>query len=86
MASKVIIVTGASRGIGLAVAQSLLNASHKVVLVSRSTKQLEKLKERFPSQVAYLGADLTVTDVRSTVSPGDPEQHWEGQIEADALR
>ncbi|KAK4145378.1 uncharacterized protein C8A04DRAFT_10755 [Dichotomopilus funicola] len=67
MVSKVIIVTGASRGIGLAVTQSLLDASHKVVLVSRSTEQLEKLKERFPSQVAYLGADLTVTDTAHRV-------------------
>jgi NADP-dependent 3-hydroxy acid dehydrogenase YdfG len=63
MESKVIIVTGASRGIGLAVAQSLLDASHKVVLVSRSADQLEELKKRYPSQVAYLAADMTVADV-----------------------
>jgi NADP-dependent 3-hydroxy acid dehydrogenase YdfG len=63
MESKVVIVTGASRGIGLAVAESLLAASHKVVLVSRSAEQLQKLKERYPSQVAYLAADMTVADV-----------------------
>ncbi|KAH6855205.1 hypothetical protein B0I37DRAFT_302957 [Chaetomium sp. MPI-CAGE-AT-0009] len=62
MESKVIIVTGASRGIGLAVAQSLLAASHKVVLVSRSTDQLQELKERYPTQVAFLAADMTVAD------------------------
>jgi nucleoside-diphosphate-sugar epimerase len=63
MESKVIIVTGASRGIGFAVAQSLLAASHKVVLVSRSGNQLQELKERYPAQVAFLAADMTVADV-----------------------
>ncbi|KAL2142439.1 hypothetical protein VTI28DRAFT_1148 [Corynascus sepedonium] len=62
MESKVVIVTGASRGIGLAIAQFLLAASHKVVLVSRSADQLQELKDRFPSQVAYLAADMTVAD------------------------
>lgn len=63
MESKVVIVTGASRGIGLAAAKDLLAASHKVVLVSRSAEQLQELKEQFSSQVAYLAADLTVADV-----------------------
>jgi NADP-dependent 3-hydroxy acid dehydrogenase YdfG len=63
MASKVIIVTGASRGIGLAVADYLLKQSHKLVLVSRSTDQLQALKNQFPSQVEYLGADMTASDV-----------------------
>ena len=65
MAPKVIIVTGASRGIGLAVATHLLKASesHKVVLVSRSEKELQQIKSSFPSQVDYLAIDLTVPDV-----------------------
>lgn len=65
MASKVIIVTGASRGIGLAVATHLLKApaSHKVVLVSRSEKELQQVKSSFPSQVDYLAIDLTIPDV-----------------------
>jgi NADP-dependent 3-hydroxy acid dehydrogenase YdfG len=63
MATKVIIVTGASRGIGLAVAQCLLAASHNVVLVSRSAEPLQALEKQFPSQVAYLAADITVADV-----------------------
>ncbi|KAH6628624.1 hypothetical protein F5144DRAFT_594592 [Chaetomium tenue] len=62
MEPKVIIVTGASRGIGFAVAQSLLAASHKVVLVSRSADRLQGLKERYPTQVAFLAADMTVAD------------------------
>ncbi|KAK0729711.1 hypothetical protein B0H67DRAFT_596042 [Lasiosphaeris hirsuta] len=65
MGSKVIIVTGANRGIGLAVAKFLLKQSNKVVLVSRSTDQLKALKEQFPSQVEYLAADLTLPDTAS---------------------
>jgi NADP-dependent 3-hydroxy acid dehydrogenase YdfG len=59
MSSKVIIVTGASRGIGLAITQWLLKNSHKVVIVSRSEKPLKAIKDEFPSQVAYMAADLT---------------------------
>ena len=85
MESKVVIVTGASRGIGLAVAQTLLAASHKVVLVSRSAEQLQELKDRYPSQVAYLAADMTVADVSHAeklpavvlleARPGKPRTH-----------
>ena len=59
MASKVIVVTGASRGIGYAVAKHLLDRSHKVVLVSRTQTALETLKSQYPSQVEYLAGDLT---------------------------
>lgn len=62
MSSKVVIVTGASRGIGLATAKHLLQASHKVVLVSRTKDALEELKKQYPSQVEFLAADLTKSD------------------------
>ncbi|KAL2263637.1 hypothetical protein VTK26DRAFT_5900 [Humicola hyalothermophila] len=68
MESKVVIVTGASRGIGLAVAKDLLTASHKCVLVSRSSEQLQNLKERFPSQVAFLAADMTAADTAQKIT------------------
>ncbi|RDW66920.1 NAD(P)-binding protein-6 [Coleophoma crateriformis] len=55
---KVIIVTGASRGIGLATARFLLKGSNKVVVVARTAGPLEKLKEEFPGQVEFLAADL----------------------------
>ncbi|KAF4637026.1 hypothetical protein G7Y89_g1064 [Cudoniella acicularis] len=56
--SKVIILTGASRGIGLAIAQYLLRESHKVLLVARTAEPLEKLKSDFPRQVEFVAADL----------------------------
>jgi NADP-dependent 3-hydroxy acid dehydrogenase YdfG len=86
MASKVIIVTGASRGIGLATATYLLQASHKVVLVSRTQDQLLKLKGEYPAQVEYVSTDLTNLDVSSIPSlvlvcdnhfpPGMPGPVW----------
>lgn len=51
MAGKVIILTGASRGIGLAVAHYLLKASHNLVVVSRSQGPLEELDKQYPGQV-----------------------------------
>ncbi|TVY48559.1 putative oxidoreductase [Lachnellula occidentalis] len=56
--SKVIVLTGASRGIGLAIAEYLLKTSHKLVLVARSAEPLEKLKSEYPGQVEYLAVDL----------------------------
>ncbi|KAJ5770907.1 uncharacterized protein N7511_002958 [Penicillium nucicola] len=60
MAAKTIIVTGASRGIGLAVAKYLLSApqSHNVVVVARSVEPLQKLKEQYSKQVEVVNGDL----------------------------
>lgn len=57
-ASKSIILTGASKGLGLAIAKYLLRESHKLVLVARSEAPLEKLKEEYPGQVEYVAGDL----------------------------
>ncbi|KKA30075.1 hypothetical protein TD95_005375 [Thielaviopsis punctulata] len=57
--SKVILVTGASRGIGLGIAQALIAAKHKVVLTARNAASLEKLKAENPEQVAFLAGDIT---------------------------
>jgi NADPH:quinone reductase-like Zn-dependent oxidoreductase len=62
--SKVIILTGASRGIGLAVAEYLLKASQRLVLVARSAEPLENLKKQYPGQVEVLAADLSDLSVR----------------------
>ena len=64
MSSKVFIVTGASRGLGLAIAQLLIKASHKVFLVARSDTNLKALKEQHPSTVDFITADLADLTVR----------------------
>ncbi|KJR89739.1 short chain dehydrogenase reductase [Sporothrix schenckii 1099-18] len=57
--SKVVLVTGASRGIGLAVAHHLLAHSHKVMLVARAAEPMAALQKAFPDQVAYKATDAT---------------------------
>ena len=63
-ASKVVLLTGASRGIGLAVAHHLLKESHKIVLLARTLAPLEQLKKEYPGQVEYIAADLSDFSVR----------------------
>ncbi|KAL6901521.1 hypothetical protein GGI43DRAFT_358579 [Trichoderma evansii] len=63
MASKVFIVTGASKGLGAAIVQHLLEQSHKVVVTARSESLLQKLKEAHPTQVEYVAGDITSEDI-----------------------
>ena len=51
------LVTGASRGIGLAIATRLVSAGMNVTLVARSADQLEAQAKRLPGTLAH-GADL----------------------------
>ena len=55
---KVVIVTGASSGIGLATAKLLVKQGAKVALVSRSMELLEKLSAELPNSIA-IRADMT---------------------------
>jgi hypothetical protein len=63
--SKSLILTGASRGIGLAIAKYLLKDSHKLFLVSRTAGPLEELKSEYPGQVEFVAADLADFSVGS---------------------
>ncbi|KAL9031303.1 MAG: hypothetical protein Q9196_000659 [Gyalolechia fulgens] len=58
MERKTIVVTGASRGIGFAIAEYLISNSHNVVLLARSAEPLEKLREKSPDQVSVCSGDL----------------------------
>lgn len=63
--TKAIILTGASRGIGLAIAKYLLGQKHLVFLVARTREPMEALKKQFPEQVEFLDADLADFEVCS---------------------
>ncbi|KAI0468823.1 short-chain dehydrogenase [Xylaria cf. heliscus] len=64
--SKAFIVTGASRGLGLAIARALLRGSHRVFLVARAEDALRALKSEYGDSVHYASADLS--DLK--VAPG----------------
>ncbi|EOD47450.1 Short-chain dehydrogenase [Neofusicoccum parvum] len=58
-AGKVIIVTGASRGIGLAISHFLLQRQCRLVVIARSKEPLERLRADYPEQVQLLSGDLS---------------------------
>lgn len=59
---KVAVVTGAGRGIGKAIAQSLAQAGAKLALIARTQSQLEgvaqELRDKYSAQVAVFPVDL----------------------------
>lgn len=57
--SKTYLITGASSGLGHAVAQRILLNNEKVFLVARSADALEQLKDAYPQLVRYRTGDLT---------------------------
>lgn len=52
LAGRSVIVTGAGRGIGLAIATALAEAGAKVAMVSRTASQLSEAAEKIPGAVA----------------------------------
>jgi len=56
---KVILVTGGSRGIGLAIAQRLGNEGARLVLVARKEEALRKAGAEIPGGALILRADVT---------------------------
>lgn len=67
--SKVFIVSGASKGVGAAIAKYLLGQNHKVVLTARSQDLLEKTKAAHPGQVEYVAGDMADATVCEEICP-----------------
>ncbi|MDV7245255.1 MULTISPECIES: glucose 1-dehydrogenase [Rhodococcus] len=59
---KVAIVTGASRGLGKAAAEALLDEGAFVVLVARTREPLEELHSRYPERTAVQTCDMRDMD------------------------
>jgi 3-oxoacyl-[acyl-carrier protein] reductase len=61
MSQKVILVTGASKGIGFATAQYLAKNKHHVLATARSADKLDELKNSSPRRLECVPCDLTDT-------------------------
>lgn len=67
LSNKVAIVTGASRGIGKAIAQTLSAEGMKVALVARSRAELETLAQSLPGESLVQAMDLREPDSANQV-------------------
>src|SRR4051794_17382038 len=63
MKDRVVIVTGASAGIGTMIASGLSSVGARVVLAARRTEVLEALAARLPGSLA-VRCDVTIADDR----------------------
>lgn len=61
------VLTGASGGIGLQLAEQLCNAGAQVLAVSRQEGGLGQLRQRFPQQLRWQQADLNQAKARQEV-------------------
>jgi short-subunit dehydrogenase len=64
-----ILITGASSGIGLALAREYLKQGHRVFALARSKEKLDKLHADYPEQVISLVADISVLDQVNALKP-----------------
>ncbi|KZV92998.1 NAD(P)-binding protein [Exidia glandulosa HHB12029] len=63
MTAQTIFVTGGSRGLGLAIVETLLGQGHSVASFSRSvTSELQALKDKYPETLLITQGDLTDAD------------------------
>ena len=73
LAGKVIIVTGASSGIGAAAVRLLSERGCKLTLAARSLDRMQAIAEQLSTETLVVGADMTV--------PGDIEAMVERTLE-----
>ena len=64
MVNRVALVTGASRGIGKAIALGFAQENHRVVLVARDRDKLNSVREEFKNKnnIHIIAADLSDRD------------------------
>ncbi len=63
-----IVITGASRGIGKAIAEKFLQVNHRVIICSRDSAKLEALRQTYPSLITFV---CDVSDKHSIAQFGD---------------
>jgi shikimate 5-dehydrogenase len=65
-----VVLTGASGGIGLAIATALCASGARVLAVARHRQPLEPLLERYPNNLCWVAADLTSLADRASSGRG----------------
>jgi len=74
LVNKVAIITGASRGIGKAIAETLSAEGATVVLIARSGAELESVAKSLPNKSLVQVADLRETDSANQIVTATLEQ------------
>lgn len=59
---KLVIVTGASKGLGLAISKKLLESNYKVIGISRTEGDFHQLRVTYPEQAFFYDYDFSVTE------------------------
>ena len=85
-APRVAIVTGASRGIGAAIARELSAAGCAVVCASRSLGALESLAASLPGPALAFAADLREADAAAPAAPNSPGRSSFGTSSANTRK
>ncbi|WP_107330333.1 SDR family NAD(P)-dependent oxidoreductase [Metapseudomonas otitidis] len=75
MSTRRIWLTGASSGIGAALAECLLEQGHHLALTARSLAALQAFEQRYPGQVLALPGDLGARGVAADIAE-HIKAHW----------
>ncbi|MCU8044151.1 MULTISPECIES: SDR family NAD(P)-dependent oxidoreductase [unclassified Shewanella] len=59
---KLVIITGASKGLGLAISKKLIENNYSVVCISRREGEFSQLKLDYPNQAFFYGYDFAKTE------------------------
>lgn len=68
VAGKRVVITGASRGLGMLLAHAFSNAGASVALVARTERDLKAVAEELPGRALILGGDVTDEDLNEAVA------------------
>ena len=62
MKDKVFVVTGATSGIGLAIAKEISEKRRKVIFIGRDQKKIDKLNSKFVNKNSYIAMKCNIND------------------------